>query len=124
MHARTFDKRIYTLPTFLASVSDLFHHRGDLHMVVRRRHIDPALAEKLMLVVTEVNRCRYCHFVHTHAALRAGVTEQELSYLRAHDFAGLPVKDAAALQFAQHYAEQQGRYDQASSKHVVELYGL
>ena len=124
MRATTFNKRIYTLPTFLAGVDDLFHHLDDLGAALRRRRIDRALAETLMLVVTEVNRCRYCSVVHTYAARRAGVTEQELHQLRMRHFAGLPPKEVTALAFAQHYAEQKGKYDEAAWQGIVDLYGV
>ncbi len=93
MQAHTFDKRIYTPATFLTAVGDLIRHREDLRLAVRRRHVDRAFAEKLMLVVTEVNRCRYCHVAHTWAARNAGVTEQEMLDLRVDAFAGLPVQE-------------------------------
>lgn len=77
-----------------------------------------------MLVVTEVNRCRYCQVAHTWAARNVGVTEQELLDLRVGNFAGLPAREAAALQFAQHYAPQEGQYDQVAWERIVELWGV
>ena len=124
MQAPAFDQRIYTLPTFLSGVADLFHHLDDLSIVIRERRIDRAFAEKLMLAVTEVNQCRYCKLVHTQAALRAGVTKQELGHLSAGNFEGLPPNEGEGLAFAQHYAEQGGRYDEAAWQRLVEVYGV
>ena len=124
MPAHTFDKRIYTPATFLLAVWDLIRHRDDLRLAVRRRDVDRAFAEKLMLVVTEVNRCRYCQVAHTWAARNVGVTEQELLDLRVGNFVGLPARGVAALQFAQHYAQQEGQYDQVAWERVVELWGV
>ncbi len=124
MQAHTFDKRIYTPATFLTAVGDLIRHREDLRLAVRRRHVDRAFAEKLMLVVTQVNRCRYCHVAHTWAARRAGVTEQEMLDLRVDAFAGLPAQEVAAREFAQHDAQQTGHYDQGAWERVVGLWGV
>ncbi len=122
MRTQTYTRRIYTLPTFLAALTDLFHNRDDLSKLVRQRRVDRAFAEKLMLVVTEVNRCRYCAFVHTHAARRAGVPGEELAQLSEGDFTGFPLQEVVALRFAQRYAEREGRYDQASWQGIVELW--
>ncbi len=56
----TFDKRVFTLDTFIAAVRDLFAHVDDLRAAVRQRRVNRAFAEKIMLTVTRVNGCRYC----------------------------------------------------------------
>ena len=44
--------------------------------------------------------------------------------MHAGDFAGLPLKAVVALDFARHYAEQEGHYDHIARERVVELWGV
>ena len=46
-----------------------------------RELIPAAFRERLMMVVTEVNGCRYCSYFHARAALAAGVSQEELRSL-------------------------------------------
>jgi AhpD family alkylhydroperoxidase len=62
----------------------------DFHYIIKRRPIirramrellSPAFRERLMLVVTEVNGCRYCRTFHASEALKEGITDTELAEL-------------------------------------------
>src|SRR3712207_1842204 len=98
-------KRIFTFSSCVASLADLLWHLDDLYCAVRRRGVDRAFAEKIMLSVTAANRCRHCAFVHPRAARRAGVSDMELHQVMAHTFHNVPADEVAALAFAQRYAE-------------------
>ncbi len=119
----TFIKRTYTIPDFAAAVDDLLRHSGDSWAAVRHRSIDRAFAERIMLAVTEVNGCRFCHYGHARLALRAGVTEDELRALAAGDFDALPPAQITALLFAQHYAESRGQPDPSARTRLDATYG-
>ena len=43
--------------------------------------ISPDFRERLMLAVTAVNGCRYCSYAHTRAALKGGLSREEISGL-------------------------------------------
>ncbi len=43
-----------------------------------RELIPAAFRERLMMVVTEVNGCRYCSYMHARLALSAGASQEEL----------------------------------------------
>ena len=84
-----------------------------------------ALREKVVLSVTSINNCRYCAWGHTHWALAHGVSLEEVNQILGHETAELAAKDpaeAAAILFAQHYAEQLDQYDPASLKNLRQYY--
>lgn len=57
--------------------------RRDLIRAAMRDRLDPAFRERLMLVVTEVNGCRYCSYVHAREALAAGIPPEQIEDLAA-----------------------------------------
>ncbi len=118
-----FNKRLFTLATFVASVRDLFAHLDDLHGAVRQRRVSRAFSEKIMLTVTRVNGCRYCSYAHTRMALKSGIHETELLQLMGGEFKGVPAHEVTALLFAQHYAEQHDRFEPDAWQRLVDVYG-
>jgi len=119
----SFDRRIYTFPTFKADVQQIFDHMDDLRQAARGGRVSKAFAEKIMLVVTSVNGCRYCCYGHSRAALAAGVSETELQTLLALDLSTFPLQEVTALTFAQHYAEANCQPDPTAWQRVVTNYG-
>jgi AhpD family alkylhydroperoxidase len=119
----SFNKRIYTFPAFRADVRQIFDHMDDLRQAVRGGRVSKAFAEKIMLVVSSVNGCRYCCYGHSRAALAAGVSETELQSLLALDLGTFPVNEVTALTFAQHYAEVNCQPDPTAWQRVVTCYG-
>jgi AhpD family alkylhydroperoxidase len=119
----SFNKRIYTYPAFKADVRLIFDHMDDLRQASRGGRINKAYAEKLMLVVSRVNGCRYCCYGHSRAALAAGVSETELQNLLALDLEVFPTYEVTALTFAQHYAETNSQPDHSAWQQVVTYYG-
>ena len=105
----TFRKRVFTPQELLkrlglVTVYSPFLLRGLIHPAT-----SPALREKIMLAVTSVNDCRYCAWVHTHLALKNGIDIDEINTILQHSKvqAGTSA-DAAAILFAQHYADTNG----------------
>jgi AhpD family alkylhydroperoxidase len=123
MNTATFSKRIYTLPAFTANVKNIFDHMDALRRAARGGRVSHAFAEKIMMVVTSVNGCRYCSYGHSRAALAAGVSESELKKLMALDLGDFPENEVIALAFAQHYAESCCRPDPAAWERVTSHYG-
>jgi AhpD family alkylhydroperoxidase len=79
-----------------------------------RPRISRALREKVVLAVTAVNGCRLCAWGHTRWALAEGVPLEEINQLLAGAHEGLRAADpaeAAAILFAQRYAERLDRID-------------
>jgi AhpD family alkylhydroperoxidase len=123
MHTNKFEKRFYTLPTFKKDVQEILAHFDDLRQASRSGRIDKAFAEKLMLVVTGVNGCRYCSYGHSRAALVAGVSKDEITKLLKGELDNVLEEEAIALAYAQHYADSFCQPDPAATQRLVDAYG-
>lgn len=113
--------RIHSVATYYRILDDLV--RAGVGAVVRPGTIGKAAAERLMLAVTQVNGCRYCSYLHTRMALRAGVGPDETRALVAGDLQSAPPSEHTALIFAQHVADTEGRPDAGAFDHVLAEYG-
>jgi len=118
-----FDRRVYDLASFRRALDDMFAHLDDLRAATRSGRIGKAFAERIMLAVTQVHRCQYCSFAHTRAALRAGVSQEEIRSLLAGDFHAAPQEESVALIFAQHCAESEGHPTAEARQYLVDTYG-
>jgi AhpD family alkylhydroperoxidase len=90
---------------------------------MRGNGLDPAFRERLMLVVTGINGCRYCSYAHAREALRQGVSQDEIAALAETLFEGSPPEEVPALLYAQHWAETDGRPDPSAREQVRRQYG-
>lgn len=89
-----------------------------------RELIAPAFRERLMMVVTEVNGCRYCSYFHARNALQAGVPEAELRELLDQNIPkDAPADELLALAYAQHWAESGAQPDPDSVSRLEGVYG-
>ena len=73
--------------------------------MIHTRRVSRPFMEKIMLVITQVNGCRYCSYFHTQMALTSGISETEIEQLMALEVGDFPPEQAVALAYAQHYAE-------------------
>jgi len=120
----SFNKRTFTLRTFIRAIRDILGHLDELRDAARGGRIDHAFAEKIMLAVTQVNGCRWCSYGHSKVALAAGVSPAELqALLQQADLGVFPEREAVALTFAQHYAESADQPDPAAVQRLVAYYG-
>ena len=72
----------------------------------------PALREKIMLAVSSVNECRYCQWGHTRLATAQGVPLDEVNEILGYQsLEARSSAEAAAILFAQDYAENHGAFD-------------
>jgi len=119
----SFRKRIFSPASFYASINEIFAHIEDLRKAARGGRVSKAFAEKIMLVVSQVNGCRYCNYGHTKAALAAGISEQEIRQLMNGEWDHFPENEVVALTFAQHYAESGAKPDLQAWQRLVDHYG-
>jgi AhpD family alkylhydroperoxidase len=70
--------------------------------------VSPALRERLMLVVTSVNQCRYCAAFHTRAAPLSGLVPGEIALLLGGDLQHAPASELPALLYAHGWATAGG----------------
>lgn len=76
-----------------------------------------ALREKVMLGVTSITDCRYCAWGHGHWAMAHGVSLEEVNQILGQQTEALQASapaEAAAILFAQHYAEYLEQFDPAA----------
>lgn len=97
-----FRRRHYRYPTELWR--DLRQRRALRNPV----KLSSAMTERLMLVVTSVNQCRYCASFHTEVARLSGLSAEEIVLLLDGSTQGVPPAELPALLFARHWAEAGG----------------
>ena len=117
------ESRIYDVKTFYRFLVDMIYHWGDLKEAEKHERISKQFSERIMLSVTRVNGCRFCSYVHTKSALKAGMKEDDIKTLLMGDNENIPPEEGVAILFAQHYAEEKGHYDPETWKRVLDTYG-
>jgi AhpD family alkylhydroperoxidase len=121
---QAFRRRTYRgLADLLESLQFLIGNRSLLRKAMQSGQISPGFRERLMMVVTEVNGCRYCSLYHSAQSLKAGLSSDELLIL----FSGQipmdsPSEEIPALIYAQHWAETNAKPDFEATRHLVETY--
>jgi AhpD family alkylhydroperoxidase len=119
-----FKRRTYrSLGEGIADWQAILSRRKEIRQLMRGEVIDAAFRERLMLVVTEVNGCRYCSYAHARQALAEGIPAKEIEALGHGMFDGSPSEEVSALLYAQHWAETNGKPDPAARERIVEQYG-
>jgi len=116
-------KRIYGAKINCELVRDFLISLGDMRRAEKTGDIDKKFVKRIMLAVTHVNGCALCSWFHTQEALKLGMPKDEIKQLLDGDMADVPEDEAAALAFAQHYADTRGHVDSAAWRHVIRTYG-
>lgn len=119
-------KRTLTPNNVFETVANVVASGPALAAAVIRPHVSAALREKLFLAVSSINDCRYCKWGHSHWAMAQGVPLEEVNQILSQQVDSLQAKnpaEAAAILFAQHYAEQLGEFDPESIANLRQHYG-
>jgi AhpD family alkylhydroperoxidase len=122
---KKFQKRYYdSWPKLRDDLKYIFSHREQIKIAMSSPELDLAFRERLMLAVTEVNRCRYCRAFHVGQARQAGISNQEIAlYLKGTIPDEVPEHQKLAVCFARHWAETDTHPDQDFVDQVRETYG-
>jgi len=118
-------KRTLTPGNFFKMVANFVASGPVLLAALIRPKTSAALREKVMLGVTSVTDCRYCQWGHTHWAMAQGVPLEEVNQILGRQIESLKAKnpaEAAAILFAQHYAENLDRFDPESIENLRKYY--
>jgi AhpD family alkylhydroperoxidase len=118
-------KRTLTAGNFFRTVTDVLASGPVLLAALVRPKTSAALREKVMLGVTSITDCRYCAWGHSHWAMAHGVPLEEVNQILTQQIGTLDARnpaEAAAILFAQHYAEQQDQFDPESLKNLRQYY--
>jgi AhpD family alkylhydroperoxidase len=119
-----YERRIYhSLGESLADLRAIASRWKEIRSLMRGNVIAPTFRERLMLVVTEVNRCRYCSYAHAREALSHGIPQEEIEALGKGAFEGSPPEEIPALLYAQHWAEANADPEASVRYEVVARYG-
>ena len=117
-------KRAHTLATFWRGFGEMVNPSPEQKARLRSERVDKAFLEQIELIVSRVNGCCTCTYVHSANALQEGLSDKELEELLALDLGHFPAERAVAFAFAQHYAESGGQPDPAVEKRFCDYYGL
>ena len=105
-------KRTLTRKNVVRTVGDVVVSAPALLPALVRPKTSHALREKIMLAVSSVNECRYCQWGHAQLASAQGVSLEEINeILGFQSLEAATSAEAAAILFAQGYAETGGRAD-------------
>jgi len=122
--AKQFNRRTYpSLSAFIADLKPIMAQRDQMKPLMRGDLIDTAFRERLMLAVTAVNGCSYCSYAHARRALAEGIDGSEVEALLDGVVEHSPTEEAAALLYAQHWAETAGKIDPVARERIIETYG-
>ena len=119
-----FTRRYYRHPReFFKDFNDILRQRKFIRRTMREI-ISYDFRERLMMVVTEVNGCRYCRSYHLKESLKSGVSEAELAeMLKGHIPKDTPPEEYIALAYAQNWAENNANADPEFWQNLVKTYG-
>ena len=73
--------------------------------------VSMAFRQRLWLVVTSVNDCRYCRYLHSNIAMRHGLSFAEVKTLSSGVITDSPAEERPGLLYGLHWAKQDGRTD-------------
>jgi AhpD family alkylhydroperoxidase len=118
-------KRTLTIGVFFTAFGNVFASSPVLARALVRPKTSAALREKVFLGVTSVNDCRYCSWGHSHWARAHGVSLDEVNQILSQQIESLQARnpaEAAAILFAQHYAEHLERFDPEAIGNLRQYY--
>lgn len=72
---------VYTLPELVRDLGTVLTRVPALSAIWMTGRLPPALREKIIVAVAQVNACAMCQHAHTRMALEAGVSDAELAAL-------------------------------------------
>jgi len=119
----TFKRRIYSISGFVHDLVVVVKGSGLAIHTMWGNTISPQFRQRLMLAVTGVNGCRYCTYLHSREALRAGLTQEEIKFLLGGLFENVPEQEVKALLYAQHWADTNAQPDAQTRSYLYETYG-
>jgi AhpD family alkylhydroperoxidase len=116
--------KIYTFRQYRQDVCFIIKNAPRFIRAFRNKNIPKSFTEKIMLVITAVNGCRYCSWFHAKQALASGMNENEIREILDLQFhANASDQEIPALLYAQNYAETDRKPDMEVSDRLIEFYG-
>lgn len=122
---RGMPKRVFTPASFFSTIGNILASSPALIKALFKTKTSAVLREKIFLAVSSINDCRYCSWGHSHWALARGVSLEEVNQILSQQTDELLVRspsEAAAILFAQHYAEFLERFEPESVDNLRQYY--
>ena len=120
-----FRRRTYRSPLhFARDLRDALAKLRPILALSSKSGIAADFRERIMIVVSGVNRCRHCAYGHEFLASLAGISKREISGLLALDLGNSPADEIPALLFAIHWAETDGRPTAEAKSDLEARYGV
>jgi AhpD family alkylhydroperoxidase len=118
-----FRKRIYSVPGFFHDIFVVLKKPALALGVLFGNSLPHRFRERLFLAVIAVNGCRYCTYLHTRSALHAGLTQDDVNRLLTGVIDNVPMEEAKAILYAQHWADTKGFPAAQARTDLLEAYG-
>ena len=118
-----FKRRTYTASGFFRDIITVIIHPVLALGVLWGFSLPPRFRERLYLAVIAVNGCRYCTYLHTRSALQAGLSREDVNFLLSGVAGNVPLEEAKALLYAQHWADKLGRPEAQAREALIAAYG-
>lgn len=120
----SFKGKIYTFRQYREDLGFIMQNIPGFVRAFRNKAIARSFSEKIMLVVTAVNGCRYCSWFHAKQALSSGMTENKIREILDLQFhANASAQEIPALLYAQNYAETDRKPDPEVTNRLFDYYG-
>ena len=119
-----FQGKLYTFSQYREDVGFIMKNIPRFLRAFKNKIIPKSFSEKIMLVITAVNGCRYCSWFHARQALSSGMNETEIKEILDLQFhANANEKEIPALLYAQNYAETDRNPDKEVADRLFAFYG-
>jgi AhpD family alkylhydroperoxidase len=120
-----FNRRYYFSPMqFVRDLKRAIEYIRPVVALSSRSGISAGFRERIMIIVTGVNRCRHCAYGHEFLAQIAGISKAEISGLLTQDLANAPEDEIPALLFSIHWAESDGLPTAEARSDLEARYGV
>ena len=115
--------RIYTFKQYREDILYILKNIPRLHRAFNNKNISTSFTEKIMLVTTAVNGCRFCAWFHAKQAIASGMSENEIKEILNLQFHTNASEDEIpALLYAQNYAETDRKPSAEVTQKLFEFY--
>jgi len=119
-----FTKRKYdSFRQFREDLAFLWANRKRVNALAEGKALDPAFQARLILAVTQANKCTLFSLMVTQHAANAGLSAEETSALMAGDADSVQEEHAPAVLYARHWAQSDGQPDPQATAAMARAYG-
>lgn len=118
------EKQLYTVAESYTLITKALQSMKFILRARKNNQLQMEFLERIMLAVTEVNKCPMCSYAHTKIALEAGMSASEIENMLQGVLLDVPKEEMPAILFAQHYADTRGKPSKESLRTLVKIYGL